>query len=216
MMQRDLTTAQALHLAVEMLDRIAQGKSYDRAEYYEKLHGIRLAEKRAKAEEILVNPADREPLTEYTAIIRKQQASHAAAGISPADLDAAATFSEQYGEQGEPAQLTSMRPAGKAGMTWHEQRQAVAAAIAEFPVEFGLRAFQGDVFSISTTGSYISDFPAPGTIYLYTCRKTEGGGWDPHSKGTPAELRRQIVERKDYGANNTTNTGEDGLLPALS
>jgi hypothetical protein len=33
----------------------------------------------------------------------EQQAGHAAAGISPADFAAAAEYSEQYGEQGEPA-----------------------------------------------------------------------------------------------------------------
>jgi hypothetical protein len=36
-------------------------------------------------------------------IIAEQQAGHAAAGISPADFAAAAEYSEQYGEQGEPA-----------------------------------------------------------------------------------------------------------------
>jgi hypothetical protein len=68
----------------------------------------------------------------------------------------------------------------------------IAAEIANFPPTFGLRAYPGDVFRISRTASYFSDYPALGTLYLYT-QVRRGDQWLDFCKGTSAELRAQIV-----------------------
>jgi len=70
--------------------------------------------------------------------------------------------------------------------------QTLRDAIAQFPATFGLRAFPGEVFQISVRDSYESDFPKPGTIYLYTQRK-DGDRWLSFAKGTPQELRAEVV-----------------------
>jgi hypothetical protein len=70
--------------------------------------------------------------------------------------------------------------------------QKVTDAIAQFPATFGLRAFPGDVFKISPFHSYESDFPAPGTVYLYTYVR-RGDAWHSFAKGTPQELRAEVV-----------------------
>jgi hypothetical protein len=72
------------------------------------------------------------------------------------------------------------------------ESQIVADAIAQFPKTFGLRAYPGKVFSISQSASYISDFPNPGTVYLYTAVQN-GERWEAFCKGTPNELRAQIA-----------------------
>ena len=74
----------------------------------------------------------------------------------------------------------------------------VADAIAQFPAEFGLRAFPGEIFRVSERSSYVSDYPAPDTVYLYTERKSgtnvDGATlWQSFAKGTPAELRAEVV-----------------------
>lgn len=88
MVQSDLTTVEALHLALEMLDTIAQGGSYNKAEYYQNIQRIRRAENRAQAEEILINPADREPLTEYTGELAGSPYSKIIAVAVPGQSDA--------------------------------------------------------------------------------------------------------------------------------
>ncbi|HKV44607.1 MAG TPA: hypothetical protein VJT32_08040 [bacterium] len=70
--------------------------------------------------------------------------------------------------------------------------QLIADTIAQFPAEFGLRAFPGERFRISRMSSYASDWPVPGTIYLYTQRRV-GDRWLDFAKATPAELRTQVV-----------------------
>jgi hypothetical protein len=71
---------------------------------------------------------------------------------------------------------------------------AVEKAAAQFPAEFGLRAYPGKVFCISLSASYVSDYPAANTIMLYTAIKTDKGGWAAFCKGTPSELRSQLVK----------------------
>jgi hypothetical protein len=70
----------------------------------------------------------------------------------------------------------------------------LAEAIASFPATFGLRAFPGDTFRISRTSSYVND---TGALMLYTeIKKTDFGNandWLSFAKGTPEELRREIV-----------------------
>lgn len=76
------------------------------------------------------------------------------------------------------------------------QENTIQAAIDQFPAEFGLQAFPGKRFKIVREASYFSDFPAPGTIYLYTYIQKPDGGWSSFSKGTARELRGQIVNLK--------------------
>jgi hypothetical protein len=73
-------------------------------------------------------------------------------------------------------------------MTWQEKKDAIEKAADSFPIEFGLRAFPGDVFSISKSASYMSE----DVIYLYTVVK-RGDSWLSFAKGTVSELRREIV-----------------------
>ena len=74
--------------------------------------------------------------------------------------------------------------------------QKVTDAIAQFPKEFGLRNFPGETFKISPFHSYLSDYPAPGTVYLYTYRRV-GETWEAFAKGTPAELACEVIETDD-------------------
>lgn len=76
------------------------------------------------------------------------------------------------------------------------QENTIQAAIDQFPAEFGLQAFPGKRFKIVREASYFSDFPAPGTLYLYTYVQKADGGWSSFSKGTASELRGQIVDFK--------------------
>jgi hypothetical protein len=66
--------------------------------------------------------------------------------------------------------------------------EKIRAAIAKFPATFGLRGFPGKVFRISPTSSYVSGE----RVMLYTERK-DNGGWQDFSKGTEAELRREVI-----------------------
>jgi hypothetical protein len=70
-----------------------------------------------------------------------------------------------------------------------EGKRALAAAIAEFPAEFGLRAFPGRVFRISKSASYVND---AGELVLYAALKADAY-WQDFAKVTPAELRSQVV-----------------------
>jgi hypothetical protein len=65
---------------------------------------------------------------------------------------------------------------------------AIDAAAAEFPGEFKLRAFK-ETFRISRSESYVSQ----GQVILYVAKQNSAGEWWGMVKGTPAELRRQIV-----------------------
>lgn len=68
----------------------------------------------------------------------------------------------------------------------------MTATIASFPATFGLAAFPGDVFRISERNSYFgaihSEFP---TLYTDIMRN---GEWCDFAKGTPSELRYQLVK----------------------
>jgi hypothetical protein len=75
-------------------------------------------------------------------------------------------------------------------MTYDEQKTAVAEAVQQFPGEFGLRAFPGDVFRVSPTNSYYSDHEH--VVLLYTQVK-RGDKWLDFAKGTIAELRRERI-----------------------
>jgi hypothetical protein len=75
-------------------------------------------------------------------------------------------------------------------MNYIEQKQAIETAIAEFPKTFALRAFPNEVFSISAFHSYVSE----DRVYLYVGIERPDGLWEAMSKGTPDELRREIVQ----------------------
>jgi len=83
-------------------------------------------------------------------------------------------------------------------MTTSERNAAVREAVASFPPEFGLRAYPGEVFRVSPTASYWSDFE--GGVLVYTqvrgrplFAQDAPPEWMDFAKGTPAELRRQLV-----------------------
>lgn len=63
------------------------------------------------------------------------------------------------------------------------------SVIATFPETFGLRGFRGRTFRISEQSSYVDD---RGEIILYTQVKTPEG-WLDFAKGSPAEIRREVV-----------------------
>jgi hypothetical protein len=65
----------------------------------------------------------------------------------------------------------------------------LAEAVASFPATFGLRAFPGDVFRVGPHSSYVNDSGEP-TLYTEVRR---GDQWLSFAKGTPAELRCEIV-----------------------
>jgi hypothetical protein len=87
-----------------------------------------------------------------------------------------AESNRQFAEQRERAQ---------------EAKRALAAAIAEFPAEFGLRNHPGRTFRISKSASYVNDAGQP---MLYIAVK-QNGYWLDFAKGTPAELRAQVITR---------------------
>lgn len=73
-------------------------------------------------------------------------------------------------------------------MTRDQELQTVHAAAAEFPATFGLKAFPGRVFRISTAASYCT---IGGDVQLYT-QALSDDGWLDFAKASPAELRKQI------------------------
>lgn len=74
---------------------------------------------------------------------------------------------------------------------WHPKKpDPIAEAIASFPETFGLSAYPGDRFKISRTASYISDSLG---LQLYV-QVERDGQWVDFSKGTPVELRAQVVK----------------------
>jgi hypothetical protein len=82
-------------------------------------------------------------------------------------------------------------------MSYEEQRRAVEAAAAEFPAEFGLKAWPGERFKIGIGDSYVKDSdwksnnPTP-VVMLYTHIKKADGSWAGFAKGTAADLRREV------------------------
>lgn len=75
---------------------------------------------------------------------------------------------------------------------WATAQKLIADQIQTFPTEFGLRAFPGDRFRISPRASYVND---AGIVQLYTQRlNTTLITWQDFAKGSPEELRRELVE----------------------
>jgi hypothetical protein len=90
-------------------------------------------------------------------------------------------------------------------LTIDEEREAVAAAVAEFPEEFGLRGYPGKIFRVSPTASYYSPgwerdgFRSPAGVQVYTqVQDDDGGTWRDFAKGTVEELRREITRTPRY------------------
>lgn len=80
-------------------------------------------------------------------------------------------------------------------ISYAAREKAVKEAVAEFPTEFGLRAFPNARFRASLSASYWSDLNhAP---LVYTQRRSEAtlrdGEWIDFAKGTVTELRREVV-----------------------
>jgi hypothetical protein len=67
----------------------------------------------------------------------------------------------------------------------------ILEVMAGFPKTFGLRSFPGDIFRISEDSSYVTG----GSVMLYTQRKSEDH-WADFAKGSPSEIRAQIVHLK--------------------
>ena len=90
-------------------------------------------------------------------------------------------------------------------MTLDEELKAIKEVIATFPATFGLRAFPGDRFRIGERQSYFGG-AGNNTMMLYTQRlkttQVKNGPskgqyqdeWVDFAKGTPEELRRQVVK----------------------
>jgi hypothetical protein len=76
-------------------------------------------------------------------------------------------------------------------LTMREQEKMVADAMATFPETFGLLAYSG-TFRIGESQSYVNDY---GVVMLYT-QKLIQGEWYDFAKGSPEELRAQIVPLK--------------------
>ena len=83
-------------------------------------------------------------------------------------------------------------------LSYQEELERVANEVDKFPLVFGMRAWPGDTFRLSPGASYWSPGfdnecgkQDPGVI-LYTQIK-DGDEWHDFAKGTPEELRREIV-----------------------
>lgn len=74
-------------------------------------------------------------------------------------------------------------------MTNKEMESMVRDAAGDFPDEFGLKAFPGKRFKILLGQSYVSE----GKVLLYLGIKRASNQWEAFCKGTPAELRKEIV-----------------------
>lgn len=74
-----------------------------------------------------------------------------------------------------------------------DRDERIREEIAKFPAVFGMKAFPGEKFKISFYASYVSDFPEPNTIYLYTMIKNSLDVWTQFCKGTPEELQQEVV-----------------------
>jgi hypothetical protein len=75
----------------------------------------------------------------------------------------------------------------------------IRAAIATFPETFGLRAYPGDVFRLSERSSYVANDAATVPTLYTQCWRSRAAGWHcdewcDFAKGTPDELRRQLVK----------------------
>lgn len=73
-------------------------------------------------------------------------------------------------------------------MTRDAEKRQIAEAAAQFPAEFGLAGFPGEVFRIEKSACFISE----GRLYLYTSIK-RNGHWQTFAKGTVGQLRNEMV-----------------------
>ena len=71
---------------------------------------------------------------------------------------------------------------------YQEQQKQLDAAIARFPATFGLRAFPGRTFRIEPAASWFGD---NGPV-LYVYALDSSGSWLAFSKGSEAELKKEI------------------------
>lgn len=69
---------------------------------------------------------------------------------------------------------------------------AVTWTISQLPERFGLAGFPGDVFRCSTLDSYINDRGVV-TLYLERLSQQRESYWLAHSKGTLADVLRELV-----------------------
>jgi len=74
-------------------------------------------------------------------------------------------------------------------MSWKEDEATIDKAISEFPSVFGLRANPGRLFRISRENSFVSQ----GQVFLYTQIQNSDGSWNDFAKGSPNELRSQML-----------------------
>lgn len=74
--------------------------------------------------------------------------------------------------------------------SYQERKDMLAKAIEEFPAQFGLRRFPGDIFRVSRLDSFVADDGQ--TVMIYTQVK-RGDEWLSFAKGTVAELKRELV-----------------------
>ena len=74
-------------------------------------------------------------------------------------------------------------------LTYTQRQEAIKEAAKEFPGEFGLRGFPKSRFRVSLAASHF----AFGGVVLYTQILCDDGVWRDFAKGTPAELRAQVV-----------------------
>lgn len=89
----------------------------------------------------------------------------------------------------------------------HDKLLGLRDAIESFPEKFGLKGFPGKTFKISRHSSYIND---AGEFMLYTMVDNGDGQWLDFAKGTPEELRREIV-MKSARVRDLTPKEREGL-----
>lgn len=84
---------------------------------------------------------------------------------------------------------------------WEWRAEQVKAAVAEFPGEFTLRdpRVRGLRFRVSEFDSYWSDGEESPMVYTEIWREAgdcgnKEAGWLSYAKGTPTELRREIIK----------------------
>jgi hypothetical protein len=91
----------------------------------------------------------------------------------------------------ENARLRQARVSGT--LKFSHKVDPIAAEIYKFPATFGLSGFPGYLFRISRDASYIPNRSKAEEVMLYTQVMCANGRWADFAKGSPAELRREIV-----------------------
>jgi len=146
-------------------------------EYIQKVHP-RLAERLGRGQARKAT-WEEECLTKY----RKQ-------GMTEREAFSACFGEKQpYGAKSKSRKTMTKKKSRRYMMGPANEQARIDAEIATFPKEFGLRAFPGRTFRINSFESFVSD----SRIYLYVYVKRPDG-WAGFSKGTPGELRAQVVK----------------------